>query len=498
MINKKITIGVLLLVISLLLINIPTSHTETVNPINPQVEVLQGKITVNGILFIIQEKQPAGNSYNPISNGITAHDPNFKITIYNPNRNINNETLEIDEYTGTGNKSINNYQNITVETPYRTIYTQSYTISMTKNTENLTMGILGSNYNLNEKYIKPPTIPFYEQGELDYLFFIMGMSAVVLFISFFIALGLLKRGKYFPRIKAPVLILMIIGLGMAAEPIISTNYYEIIQTRWEEYFIPLFIISLLIFLSYIPNKTQKGLLLRFLGDKGNDEVRTQFLVITTSEIELIENEKMRHSGMEYINTKSYMDFFKRIFGFHIPIFFEKGELPNEIEKPENLKNIKKQRRFYFKNVFKLRNTKQKANDFDFGYLLDRDTNPRIEKIEEIKNDLTPDETVMTEETQKKGLKKLWTRIRKYKIFYIPISGHHSRQIEEFLAGLHESELKGKQIDVLTTENAELKAQIQAKTYYSATDIIDELGLESGISKEEFKEDKKEISGDEKQ
>jgi len=193
--------------------------------------------------------------------------------------------------------------------------------------------------------------------------------------------------------------------------------------------------------------------------------------------------------MEYIDKRSYAGFIKRFMGIHIPIYFSQGELPSEVAKPEQLR---KKLSFTLKNTFTFKNVKRDTGDFDFGYLLDQKANPEIVSIEKerMQNEIplveTPEET--TEKNKRR--KRVWNRIRKYKVFRIPISGHHSRLIEEFLAGLQETELKGKRIDLLTVENAELKAQIKALTYWSTSAVIDTYG-KSMENRQEKREDSEE-------
>jgi hypothetical protein len=225
----------------------------------------------------------------------------------------------------------------------------------------------------------------------------------------------------------------------------------------------------MVFLSKIPTHVQKGLLLRFMADRGNGEVRTQFMPILTSEIEMLEASGLRHSGMEYVSERSYIDFFKRLLGFHIPIYFLEGELPAPVERPEKLGINSKKIKFHLKNAFRFRNLKKTSQDFDFGYLLDQAANPEITEIR--RSEVGPE--VETEIQDQK--KSLLQRIKKTRILKIPISGHHSKAIEEFLAGLKESEIKGRRIDELSLENAQMKAEIKARTYYSSTEIIEQMG-----------------------
>jgi len=475
---KKITQLVVIIIMATMLINfVPTASASTPS-------IIQGKVAQNGVLFFVLERQPATNNYEIIQTNTVLHDPNFELYIYNPN-NVSKITVQAEEYTvnSAGLPTNITKQNATFEVPQYQMTEEALTIQLTTTKEYIDIGINGTFYSAQEQFISTPSVPFYETGELPYLAFIMIMSAITIALSFGTALSLLRKGKYFPPIKL-VYILVIGGLtAIAGEGLITSDYYQIIQTRWEYYFIPLYILFLLIFLSNIPGKTQKGLLLRFLSDRGNGEIRTQFQIIHTSEIELVEMEGMRHSGMELINSRSYVDFVKRLFGVHIPIYFQQGELPSEIETPERLR-IQKTLHFKLKNTFRFKNLKREASDFDFGYLLDQTANPEVVKIEKtkIQNEIPAVKEGETEQTKKK--REIFKHIKRYRILKIPISGHHSKLMEEFLAGLSETEVKGKRIDELTLENAQLKSEIEAKTYFSQTDIIKTMADQLTLSEEE--------------
>jgi len=473
--GKKISWFVVLFVmLSLFLMLVPVANASTPT-------IIQGKVAQDGVLFFVLERQPASNNYEVVQQNEVLHDPDFELFIYNPD-NVSKITVVSEEYmiNSAGLPSNITKQNTTFEVPRDQMVEERLTVSLTENKEFIDIGINGTYYSSQEQFVAIPSVPFYETGELPYLVFIMVMSAVSIALSFGSALALLRRGKYFPPVKL-VYVLVVAGLtAIAGEGLITSDYYQIIQTRWEYYFFPLYALFLLIFLSNIPSRTQKGLLLRFLSDRGNGEIRTQFQVIHTSEIELLELEGMRHSGMELINSRSYVDFLKRLIGIHVPIYFEQGELPSEIESPERLR-IQKTLQFKLKNTFRFMNLKREASDFDFGYLLDQHSNPEVINIErnQIKSEIPIVKEGDGEQAKKK--REVFRRVKRYRILKIPISGHHSKLMEEFLAGLSETEVKGRRIDELTLENAQLKAEIQSKTYYSQTDIIETMADQLTLS-----------------
>ena len=108
MINKKIFgMAIIIILISLLIIPVANGSTPGSIKATPDnsVNIVQGKITNNGVLFLILEKVPAMNSYDCIQ--APAHDPNFEIIIYNPNP-ASNITLNIASWAGTHNGTLIN------------------------------------------------------------------------------------------------------------------------------------------------------------------------------------------------------------------------------------------------------------------------------------------------------------------------------------------------------------------------------------------------------
>ena len=462
--NKVKALTILTVIISISLI-IPVATAST--------QVTMGKVSPSGVLFLVVQESPLASGYSPVKENQVIHGGNLRIYVYNPNKNAT-IPITIEEYSATPNGTVKNltFQNVTENSPQYQINHFSLSVHLTANQEYLLIGIQGAYYQLQEKYIPTPPMPFYEQGEIAFLLFVMLMSGVTIFLAFGLSLGMLRRGKYFPPVPTLYLIVMSGVLAAISEPILTTDYYQIIQTQWPYYFLPLFAVSTLVFLSKIPTTVQRGLLLRFMADRGNGEVRTQFMSILTGEIELLEANGLRHSGMEYISKRSYTDFIKRLLGFHIPIYFLEGELPAPVERPEHLGLHNRSLKFHLKNAFRFRNLKKDKGEFDFGYLLDQQANPEITKI--IRADINTEIHTGTE-AERKGLIEKLRILRKARILKIPISGHHSKAIEEFLAGLKESEIKGKRIDEITLENAQLKAEIKARTYYSSTEIIEQMG-----------------------
>ena len=76
---------------------------------------------------------------------------------------------------------------------------------------------------------------------------------------------------------------------------------------------------------------------------------------------------------------------------------------------------------------------------------------------------------------------------------IPLSGHHSSYIEDFLAGIKDSWIKGEKITEYKEKNALLKTSIASGTYLNDQSIIDKIGemLNLNTGKEQAKKPKAE-------
>ena len=336
--NKKITLAATAMITMALLLIIfsPTGAMQknselTGKPENTGIQILQGKITPNGDLFIILEKVPLQNSYNCIQP--TANDPNFELVVFSPQGG-----------TATLSEQINNgkYQNSSVQLTANEITQYSFTVPLTtkKGTLNLTLDGVGYS-NIPEQLIRPSPIPFYNLGQLSVFTFVTIVTTIIILFSFMISVAATKRAKYFPPLPAAKMSLLIFTITIIIIYEYTQNYYSFIQESWLYLEIPLIFITTLIFMSYIPQHTKKGILIRFLDERTNGEAYTDIMPILTAETPPSNvPEGWRDGGMEYIDKKSYLQFLKRLFGIHTHIIFQEGKLPDEVSKPRTIKQEK--------------------------------------------------------------------------------------------------------------------------------------------------------------
>ena len=450
--NKKITLAAtaMITIALLLIIFSPTGAMQknselTGKPENTGIQILQGKITPNGDLFIILEKVPLQDSYNCIQP--TANDPNFELIVFSPQGG-----------TATLSEQINNekYQNSSIQLTSNEITTYDFTAPLTekKGDLNLTLDAVGY-FNIPEQLITPSPIPFYNLGQLSVFAFVTIMTTIIILFSFTISIAATKRAKYFPPLPAAKMSLLIFTITIIIIYEYTQNYYSFIQESWLHLEIPLIFITTLIFMSYIPQHVKKGILIRFLDERTNGEAYTDIMPILVSEGAPINPPNgWRDGGMEYIDKKSYTQFLKRLLGFHTRIIFQEGKLPDEITKPRTIKQ--EQRRM--KLLKRFTNKKRETSSYDFGYLIA----PKSGDSEEI----------IEESIEMFPTKKI---LKNRRFLKIPLSGHHSTYIEQFLAGLADAREEGDRIETMKEELAEKQAQILSGTYLNDTLIIDKLG-----------------------
>lgn len=451
--NKKIILVISTIIMLSMLISAPTAHAaQPASQIKPMttINIIQGKITPSGVFFLILEKTPALNQYNTIQQ--PAHDPSFMVYVYNPNPTTN-LTLSIASWAAVTNNTLTDPQwsNISISAPQRQITELDFTAPFTPKLLNMTMEIQGVGYQFQEQAVASPLFPFYDTGELGFFAFAVITTAGSVVLAFGIALLLLKRTHYFPPIQGLKLLFLTLATSGFLTVEIVQNYYQVITAQWYLWDIPILLTSLLLFLSYIPPHVKRGILLRFLAEHTQGEAYTELYPILTSETDNTEAPQgYRSAAMQYLERKSYFAFLKRLIGIQTNIVFLDGKLPDEIAKPRKAANPT--RYDSMRQLKRLRNRKRESTDYDYGYLLASDQEITIQKI-----------------PIKEGSR--WKR----RYLIIPLSGHHSSYIEDFLAGIKDSVLKGEMVTTFKEKNAELRAAILSGTYVNDLQIIDKLG-----------------------
>lgn len=462
--NKKIIAGgtALMIIGIALLMVIPTGNSQpTSSHGTPQTDfsltgtnnqIIEGKITPNGDLFIILEQVPLSTQYEAIP--AVANNPNFQLLVYAPNGG----NITLNEQVGNQPA-----RNISISTTPRQITSYDFTLALTDVQASLNLSIQGIGYfNVPEKLVQPSPIPFYNLGELSEFGFLTIMTAIITLFSFMIALAIVHKAKYFPPIPAAKMAFLTLAIiGFIADQYL-TNYYAAITEPWYYLELPLIVLTTLIFLTYIPQQVQRGILIRFLDERSKEEVYTDILPILSAETAPPERipPDWRSSGMEYIDSRSYYAFLRRLIGLHTYILFKNGALPDQLARPQVIQQQKRR----MNRFIRMKNRKRTSRGYDYGYLLAGKSEGNGEVMEQ-KLEVFPERRVL----------------RKKRFLTIPLSGHHSTYIEQFLAGLADAREEGDRIENMKEQLASKEAQLLSGTYLNDTMIISKLGEILGIT-----------------
>ena len=104
------------------------------------------------------------------------------------------------------------------------------------------------------------------------------------------------------------------------------------------------------------------------------------------------------------------------------------------------------------------NRKREVSSYDFGYLIAPKQGDNEEIIEE-NIEMFPTKKIL----------------KNRRFLKIPLSGHHSTYIEQFLAGLADVREEGDRIETMKEQLAAKEAAILSGTYLNDTMIINKLG-----------------------
>ena len=459
--NKKITGGILIIAILLLIVAqgmtaIPGGH----NQIPAQSgNLIQMQNAGNGTFFILTYNTPSGTQY--IKDNSVLHANTINVYIFNTQEKFKTElNLSIMWNNNT------QHQKYAINEAYQQVRTTSINLpNFNKATEiNITIG--QNTMQENVQSIPISHIPYYNSGALGFFIFIGIIMTLATILGIIIAGIIIKRAKYFPPISSRIWITIIIMGAIGLYSIYTAYYYDIPNIPWEVLSMPfIFIISLIVLDTY-PSSAKSCILIQMKDEPGHGELETgiwSILEAPSKEIEIpeIDNKKYRHSGMQYIDSRSYLDFLKRLIGIKIEWVWEEGEYPEPLPKP---------------HIWKMKDRKDKQHPYDEGYLLEPKSNPAIVKIA-----TKPDNKIFK---------------KKKHFLKISMSGKHMELVHKFLAEYTTMIEAGKQIRSLTKENAQLLAEAKKGQNEMHKEIIQEIAdriYKTDIAKKPKTEDVKEES-----
>lgn len=515
--SKHIIIATLLISVMIIggIASIAGGHNSQNQGISPD-NLVQGQVNSNGILWIVEYSTPTGEHYPQAFQYF--HVNNLTLQIYSPLSTQTTSNITVLSYipitgkNGTQEITDPEYLNQSITTTPRTVITYDLKIPQTpgKREVSITWGNNTVSYFISTYH--PVSLPFSNDP--------LGIVALIgITMLIFTALNLaitkiiIDKTKYFPPLSQRIWGAIIVITLIITYQYIERDYYTLTGSNWALLFIPLFVFDLLEILSVYPGKAEENLLIHIKDTAGHD-VETGLYSIKTAIMNEKEKEKYPNLnlwGKEYINERSYSDWFKRLLGIQIPIIMEVPEMPDVMDgvkgkspgyseeivetpreeiaretetqpgNPARSKRGKRPEKTRKGHIWKMKDRVNREHPFTEAVLINPEKPSPAIVILEIKY------------TDAKGKE----RTKKIRILKSYLDGKHLKEAEYFLANFITASESGFEIHRLSRENAHLKAQAGAEAYRYQKELFNEIykGIEE--QKEYYFEDETEEKPTEK-
>lgn len=439
--KKQIRIAMLLISIALMPVLI-TSFT-----------LVQGQSLQNGTLFIVSYNTPTGQEYPQPFQPIHAN--NLTLEVYSPLTNVQTAHIHIKSYIKSENET--RYLNQTFTILPRELVQISVLLPKSSHWQEITL----TWDNVSVVYMihtyEPAVFPF-GNNPLGMLALIGIIMLMFTGLNIGITKAVLERSKYFPKLSQRMWLAVLVLTGLILYSLITSYYYDLTGTDWEIWLIPLWFFNFLMILNAWKSNSEETLLIHIRGTTSKD-LETGLYAIRTATLSEKEKGKYNIANIteEYIDSRSYLDFIKRLLGFHIPINMEVQEYPDELEQVKSLEPHRQTKRTG--KPWVLKDRKGKEHPFSKAYLIDpKQPAPALEKIQENRG------------TDKKGNE----RTRKTLVLRSHLNGKHMKEAEYFLSDYTTASESGKEIHRLSLDLAENQSALNIKAYDFNKEVIDQI------------------------
>ena len=416
-------------------------------------QLVQGQVNQNGTLWIVSYETPTGTHYpEPFQ---TFHANNLSLTVYSPLTSVQNASITVKSQIG--NQTV--YENQTLTVMPHEVQNFNLKIPLIKGTQEISITWSNNTVIYFIQTYQPVNFPF-GNNPLGLLALIGVIMLAFTGINIALTKGIIDRAKHFPKLSQRAWIGMITITGLIIYNVVMNYYYDLTGEDWALWLIPLWAFNLLMILSAWPSNAQAELMIHIRETQGND-LETGLYAIKTAP--MTEKEKGKypvenHSGKEYIDSRSYIDFLKRLAGIRIPIVMETSQQPDTVENTQS-KRIKR--------TWKMKDRVSKEHPFKEAVLLDPlEPQPVIEKV-----------LIPTGKKAKKILKKQENteeppeKMKKIHILRSHLNGKHMKEAEYFLADYITASESGKKIHQLSKDLAINQASLNTKAYNFQDEII---------------------------
>ena len=341
----------LILGISLVLITLMGTGIASAN-------LVQGQVNQNGTLWIISYQTPTGTEYpQPFNN---FHANNLSLLIYSPLSSVSNASITVKSFTKSTNTT--EYENQSFTVLPRKVETFDLLIPTSTNKQEISITYDNNTVIYFIQTFQPVQFPF-GNSPLG----LLGLVGILMLTFTGINIGItqvvLNRAKYFPKLSQRAWIGIMVITGLIIYNIATQYYYDLTGEDWAIWLLPLWFFNLLMILSAWKGKDQDELLIHIHESSGKD-IETGIYVIKTAPLELQEDKlDLIHSGKEYIDARSYLDFLKRLLGKHIYVLWDVAENPDPMS-PVKSRQPERQR-----GIWTLKDRPNKQRPFAEGYLI---------------------------------------------------------------------------------------------------------------------------------
>lgn len=412
--------------------------TDTILSDSP---VLFGKPTASGILIGLYYQPPLGSMQIIHSRSLVPAD-RISYAIYNPGPSAT-LNLTVEQYllqqqnitTRTANTTTTRtifvqvqqqYANVSVLAPSKTIVQGNITLPIAAKKMYMQISYDGAVFQFYHQSA-PAALPaiLTQGGELEIWGTAFALGSLIWILGAITARSIIDRVKYWPKRSVSGWVVILIAMGFVVFFFVSTYYYDLGYIPWYAWLIPLYYVASAFMLGIFRPEIKRWELFRIYGEKKDEKILTDIRAIYVApDAEL---------GWQKISLHSRREAIARLFGRKIPVTFLPGPpawyAGNEYwEDP-----IYDTERTYFLDP------KTSESAIGYSYLEKKMPNP-LRFIPRIPDTVT-------------AVK------RSYRI---PLSGHYSKRIAEFLGQLFSASRIGKALEDAQWKIEELNGRLELR------------------------------------
>lgn len=384
---------------------------------------------------------PLGSSVIVHSNTVVPAD-RLQYAIYNPGPSTT-VNLTIEQYSlqarNITTKSANvtttstifvpvniEYDNQSILAPSRTIVTGNISLPLAAKKLNALIEYDGAVFQFYHQSA-PAALPaiLTQGGELEIWASAFALGSVIWILGAMTARAIIDRVKYWPKRSLSGWIVILIAMAFVVSFFVSSYYYDLGYIPWYAWLIPLYYIASAFMLGVFRPEIERWELMRIYGEKKDEKILTDIRTLYVA--------PDSEYGFQKISLHSRRDAIRRLFGRKIPVIFQPGP-PAWYSGNEYWEDpIYDTKRTYFLDP------KAQDNSIGYSYLTKSQLNPLrfIPKQPDMKQ-------------------------QHHRAYRIPLSGHYTKRIAEFLGQLFSASRIGKALEDAQWKIEELNGRLELR------------------------------------